>query len=478
MACNIAHRAAALALLGSLAAVSSCKKVGADSETIDPEDAAKIAVDAYVYGYPLVTMDMTRRVMTNVATPTDKHAPMGQFANMSRYPDASFKDVTAPNANTLYSAAWLDLSAEPYVLELPDEHGRYYLMPMLSGWTNVFEVPGTRTTGTKAQKYLISGPNWSGSPMAGAVRIKAPTNMAWIIGRTFAKETRSDLKAVNELQAEYKLTPLSAYGHAYVPPPGNVDPSIDMKTPVRDQVNKMGAVAYFNRLAMLMQANPPARADSIIVRRMARLGIKAGQPFDSSKLDRKTLKVVIAAPAVAQQAIIAHGQSIPVVNGWSYTTRTGRYGTDYLQRSYITWVGLGANLPQDAIYPVAEVDATGNKLNGANNYVLHFNKGETPPVKGFWSLTMYDPQMFFVANPLNRYQISPAQSPVKTNPDGSLDIYIQHSSPGADRQANWLPAPSGPFVLMLRFYEPGNEIIGGQWKPPGVMSAQQVAATQ
>jgi hypothetical protein len=458
----------AAAMLASTIPIAACGKARAEGKPFAKE-VAGIAVDAYVYGYPLVTMEQTRRVTTNVARPEDKRAPMGQFANMPSYPDASFREVTAPNANTLYSSAWLDLSREPYVLSIPDMHGRYFLMPMLSGWTSVFNAPGKRTTGTGAQRYVIAGPHWHGKPnVPGATLVKSPTNMVWLIGRTFAQQTPEDIAAVHELQRQYSLVPLSAFGKPYTPPPGNVDPSIDMRTPVRDQVNTMDAKTFFDRLAMLMKENPPLRRDSGIVARMASIGIIPGQPFDATKLGRHPKAILDDLPQRAQQRILSVGKVAKPVNGWQYSTNLGRYGKSYDLRAYTSYIGLGANLPQDAVYPITSVDNTDHALDGANAYVLHFDKGQQPPVKGFWSLTMYDPRYFFVRNPINRYQISPTQSPVDTNPDGSLDIYIRHDNPGPDKEKNWLPAPDGPFVLMMRMYWPEQSVIDRSWKPPAV----------
>ncbi|HEX7980488.1 MAG TPA: DUF1254 domain-containing protein [Gemmatimonadaceae bacterium] len=463
--------------LACLIPISACGKATAEGKPA-PKNAAGIAVDAYVYGYPLVMMDQTRRVATNVASAEDKRAPMGQFANMTSYPDASFRDVTAPNANTLYSQAWLDLSEEPYVLSLPDERGRYFLMPMLSGWTTVFDAPGKRTTGTGAQRYVIAGPHWKGSPnVPGATLVESPTNMVWLIGRTFAQETSEDLTAANQLQRQYTLVPLSAFGKPYTPPRGRVDPSIDMNTPVRDQVNALDAATFFDRLAMLMKENPPSHRDSGLVVRMASIGIVPGEPFDKTKLGRHVNAILGDLPKRAQERILSVSKNMKPVNGWQYQTNLGRYGKNYDLRAYTAYVGLGANLPQDAIYPIASVDGLGMQLDGLRNYVLHFDKGEQPPVKGFWSVTMYDPQYFFVENPLHRYQISPAQSPVKMNSDGSLDIYIQHQNPGAAKEKNWLPAPDGPFLLMLRMYWPEQSVVDGTWKPPGIRQMTSVAAS-
>jgi hypothetical protein len=467
----------AAAMLACLIPISACGKATAEGKPL-PKNAAGIAVEAYIYGYPLVTMDQTRRVTTNVAVPEDSRAPMGQFANMSSYPDARYHDVTAPNANTLYSNAWLDLGEEPYVLSLPEEQGRYYLMPMLSGWSNVFFAPGKRTTGTAPQRYVIAGPEWKGSPdVPGATLIRAPTNMVWIIGRTFARETKEDLAAVNQLQRQYSLVPLSAFGKQYTPPSGRIDPSIDVKTPVRDQVNAMDAKTFFDRLAMLMKENPPSRRDSQLVKRMASIGIVPGKPFDEAKLGRHAKATLEDLPKRAQERILAVGRDMDPVNGWHYQTNLGRYGKNYDLRAYTTYVGLGANLPQDAIYPIASVDGLGLPLDGLRKYILHFDKGEQPPVKGFWSVTMYNPEYGFVPNPLNRYQISPTQSPVKTNPDGSLDIYVQHDNPGADKVQNWLPAPAGSFLLMMRLYWPDQSVLDGTWKPPGIRQGTATTAS-
>lgn len=440
-----------------------------------PAEAAAAAVDAYVYGYPLVTMEFTRRVMTNTAKPEGNHAPMGQFYKARTYPDAAFRDVTAPNADTLYSTAWLDLAQEPYVLSLPDLGDRYFLMPMLSGWTDVFAVPGTRTTGNKAQAYAITGPGWKGTLPDGVKEIKAPTDMVWILGRTYCTGTPEDYKACHAVMDRYDLRPLSAYGKAYTPPAVTVDPKVDAKTAVRDQVDALTGAAYFALLADLMKANPPAREDAPAVARFAAVGLAPGEPFDPAKLSRPAAQAVAAAPKAAQRKITAHFKdSGRLENGWTFTTKVGVFGTDYLQRAFITAIGLGANRPQDAVYPTSTGPAEGQKYDGAKKYVMHFDKGRTPPVDAFWSLTMYDARYFFVDNPLNKYTVSP-RNKLTFNADGSLDLYIQHESPGKDKEANWLPAPKGEFVLMLRMYWPTEKdpsILDGTWKVPPVMAVK------
>ena len=441
------------------------------TKSLSEKEAFDLGVEAYIYGYPLVTMEMTRRVMTNTDVPKDNHAPMGQFFNARTYPDAAFRDVTAPNADTLYSTAWLNLAKEPYVLSLPDEAGRYFLMPMLSGWTDVFEVPGKRTTGTKAQKYAITGPNWKGELPADVKELKSPTNLVWVLGRTYCTGTKADYKAVHALQDQYALVPLSADGKPYTPPMGKINPKIDMKTPVRAQVNGMDAGAYFKLLAKLMKNNSPAAADTAMIEKLARIGIVAGQPVDINKLDPAIAKGLQAAPKPAVEKIMGQFKTGGrFENGWMFMTKTGLYGNDYLQRAFVTAIGLGANRPQDAVYPTSEVDGAGKPYSGANKYVMHFPKGQTPPADGFWSLTMYDGDYFFVKNPINRYSASMRTNP-KFNKDGSLDILIQKDSPGKDKEANWLPAPDGKFILMLRMYWPKEtppSIIDGTWRIPAV----------
>ena len=433
-----------------------------------------LATDAYIYGYPLVTMELTRRVMTNAATLEKMRGPMGQFVKARTYPDASFRDVTAPNADTLYTIAWLDVGNEPWVLSIPDMKDRYFLVPMLDAWTNVFQVPGKRTTGTGAQTYAITGPGWEGSLPSSVEEYKSPTSMVWIIGRIYCTGTPEDYAAVHAAQDQFKLVPLSSYGKPYTPPPGTVDPSIDMKTAVRDQVNRMDTVSYFTLLAQLMEANPPAAADAPELAKYEKIGLVAGKEFDASKLNADFAKRI---PQVAFDRIMLQfkvNKAVKNINGWMFDTETGVYRTDYLNRAFITAIGLGANRPQDAIYPTSLKDADGKDYSGTNKYVMRFLKGQLPPTQGFWSLTMYDENYFFVANPINRYSISARQN-LKSNPDGSTDLFIQNQSPGSDNESNWLPAPAGKFILMLRMYWPSENspsILNGTWTIP---AARKVA---
>ena len=275
-----------LALL--LAALAGLNLTSTQAADVTPDEARAIAEDAYVYGYPLVTMEMTRRALTNTATPEGVRAPMGQFALLREYPSAADRQVTAPNADTLYSMAFIDLSKEPYVFGIPDSGDRYYLMPMLDGWTEVFQVPGQRTTGNGAQTYAITGPGWKGTLPGGLTEYKSPTNLVWILGRIYCTGTPEDYAAVHALQDKLSLVPLSAYGRPYTPPQGRVDPSIDMRTPTRDQVNRMDTATYFTLLASLMKDNPPTAADAPMVARMRRSAWSRGRHSIRSSWARRS----------------------------------------------------------------------------------------------------------------------------------------------------------------------------------------------
>lgn len=468
--------AAGLGLLGASSALGSAQAEGVIREMVTDAEDLRAASDAYIYGYPLVTMEYTRRVMTNVAAPEGTRAPMGQFARLRTYPDASFRDVTAPNADTLYTITWLDVGNEPWIISIPDMKGRYFLFPMLDGWTNVFQVPGTRTTGTGAQTYAITGPGWKGKLPAGVVEYKSPTALVWLLGRIYCTGTPEDYAAVHALQDACKAYPLSFWGKDYTPPAGKVDPSVDMKTAVREQVNALSGVEFFKLLAELMKTNPPVPADAPILPKLAEIGIVPGKDFDAKAANPEVLDRV---KKISVDRVMLHmvtSGDFKNINGWRFSTKTGLYGTDYMQRALITAVGLGANRPEDAIYPVSLKSGSGifaRKYNGANKYVMHFPKGQLPPVKGFWSLTMYDDKYFFVANPINRYSLSARQN-LKANADGSIDLYVQHDSPGADKESNWLPAPAGEFILMLRMYWPNPKkpsILDGTWTIPEVKAS-------
>ena len=343
---------------------------------------------------------------------------------------------------------------------------------MLDMWTDVFASPGWRTTGTKAGDFLVTPPGWVGSVPVGFTRINAPTPYVWIIGRT-KTDGPADYDAVHKIQAGYKVTPLSHWGKAPEPVTVRIDPSVDMKTPPKVQVDTMPAAKYFAYAAELLKLHPPHITDEPIIAQMKRIGIEPGKSFDFDKLDPAVKKALESAPEAAQQLMQWKIPTLArVANGWSMNTDTmGVYGNYYLKRAIVAQVGLGANLPEDAIYPLNLGDESGKPLDGANKYMIHFDKGATPPVNAFWSITLYDSEGFQVANVLNRFAVS-SYFPFKTNADGSLDLYFQNESPGKDKEVNWLPAPKGAFNLTMRLYGPKSEALTGKWNPPPVTKVQ------
>lgn len=453
--------------------------VGCSSSTtkaLSVEAAGNDVVDAYLYGFPLVIMDMTRKQTTNVDSAGPERAPMGQFVRMRTFPTAAYRDVPGANTDTLYTMVWLDVSKEPWVLSIPDMGDRYYMMQMLDGWTNVFQSPGTRTTGEKAQKYAITGPGWTGTLPAGVTEYRSPTGLVWILGRIYCTGTQEDYAIVHALQDKFSVAPLSSYDKPYTPPPATVDANVNMKTPTVAQVQALSVNDYFSYLAKLLKTNPPSAQDAPIAARMAKIGLVAGQDFDPSKLSAFDKEALNGVPKLALVKMLGRVKEQQPINGWLvFGSNVGNWGTDYLLRATTAWLGPGWNLPADAVYPLSQKDANGNDYNGADHkYVLRFDKGQFPPVKGFWSLTMYDEHNFLAANSLNRYTLSQRDKFV-TNPDGSVDLYFQADSPGKAKEANWLPAPKAKFGVMLRLYWPTDtppSILDDTWKPPAIKLVQ------
>lgn len=446
--------------------------------TLSASEAQRVAVDAYVYGYALMTSDVTKEAFTNVTAPdvNTLQAPMNQFVSLPAYPPATYRGVTAPNADTLYSAAFLDVSKEPIVFSYPNMHGRYFLFPIYSEWTEVLKAPGARTLGSAAQHVLITGPSWHGSVPAGITQhIASPTGNLFIIGRVYAQATQADYDAVHALQKNFTLVPLSSYGKSYTPPAGSVNPNApSVKEKVRSIIAAMSAQQYFNAMATSMAANPPVLPqDQAIVAEMAKIGLVPGKPFSMTSFPPAVQKAIDAAPKAAFDKIAAQ-QSQPqkTLNGWNVKGGAGgRYGADYLPRAVVSAFGWGANQPKDAVYPNTQVDSTGAPLVGGNVYRVRFAKGKLPPVKGFWSITMYDSEYFFYPNPLNKLNVS-MRNHLKANADGSIDLYFSHVQPAHVAQSNWLPAPSGKFILMMRLYWPDEtppSILDATWSPPPVI---------
>ncbi len=441
--------------------------VGGCAKAADKDKDQETSIQAYIYAYPMVLMEMTRRVSTNVEAPKGFHSPMNQFAHLRAFPDHTFREVVRPNADTLYSSLWFDVSKEPLVLSVADTGGRYYMLQMMDMWSDVIATPGSRTSGTKAANFAIVGPKWQGELPDGVESIRSSTNIGWIIGRTQTNGA-ADYENVHRIQDGYRATPLSQWGESNVPvSKAAVNSKWDTKTPPPVQVAKMSAKAYFELFAKLLKNNPPHELDWNMVQQLKQIGIIPGEDFEFSKLSVNTQKDLKRAVGEAQK-MIAEKRAAETVNGWKIAREMiGNYGSSYLQRAYIALVGLGANVPEDAVYPMSNVDSDGQPYNGKHRYVIHFDKSELPPIRGFWSLTMYNEQLYFADNPIGRYAIGDRDQ-LEFNKDGSLDIYIQQASPGKDKESNWLPAPKGDFDLVLRLYWPRLEVLTGDWNPPAV----------
>jgi hypothetical protein len=446
-----------------LAGTASVEGQEHDAELLDA-----IAVRAYTYLYPLVLMDLTRRQITNVekVSLAPLRTPPDVFLNIPAFPPAEFRAVVRPNFDTLYSSAFLDLREEPRIVSVPAAGDNYYLLPFYDMWGEVFASPGTRTTGADAGDFAIVGPGWSGELPAGVRRYDAPTSWVWIIGRTEASVATYD--QVHAFQAGLKITPLSAWGGEPPEVTGTVDPSVDNETEPLRQAFAMDADTFFGYASELLQEHPPHAQDYPMLDQLARIGFNVGEKFELSKADDAVRAALTNAVPVAQKQITEKQTRLGRrVNGWLVTTENiGNFGTDYLTRACVELIGLGANLPDDAIYPLVYTDADGKPFTGDNRYVWHVASDELPPVNAFWSLTLYDAEGFQVANELNRFAIGDRDDLV-FNDDGSLDIVIQHDEPEEGR-SNWLPAPAGVFNLCARLYYPKPDVLDGTWAPPAV----------
>jgi len=456
--------------------ITSCnndkKQVKSDDEIVD------IASKAYVYGFPLILMDLTKKFTVNVEEPNERgYAPINQFGHYRMFPDDKFTAVVKPNVDTYYSTLWLDLKAEPIVVSAPATD-RYYLLPMIDAWSNVFASPGTRTTGTGAQDFLVAGPNYKGETPEGMTLIQAPTNMVWIIGRVQVNSPEDGATVVKEIQDGLKSVPLSQFGKEdYQAPKGTIIEA-DKKIVPADDIEALSIKDYFDYMSDLMVDNPPLPGDSLIVKDMASIGIVPGKAFDTSDFSEELMTKLNAIPEKVKQGFIAVNTSNDpnsLINGWSSSYQlsiVGNYGQNYDIRGLVAFIGLGANLVKDAVYPNTTLDSDGNLLSAENKYQIHFEKDQIPPANAFWSITMYNSRNFLVENPINRFAVGDRDN-LKYNEDGSLDIYIQTENPGEEKESNWLPAPKeGSFELTMRLYWPKEAALNGEWTPAPVKKVE------
>lgn len=428
------------------------------AQSTESAEIQQIAEKAYVYAYPLVLLGETMRSL-----------PPNHLIHVSAFPDASFRLIVRPNADTLYTNAWIDVSKEPMLLHVPDSGGRFYLLQFMDAWTETFADPGKRTTGTSEAWFALVGPEWHGQLPPNVKRLDAPTNQLWLLGRTQTNGT-SDYDNVHAFQHSMRLVPLSQFPGPEQNPgvsPANRQPPAGPTPPER--VKAMDAVQFFTVFANAMKMDPPHTDDAPMMKELVHIGIVPGQDFDASKLSPEQL----AALKVGAQVAIDHLETFVSTgaarkSGWtSFQGAVGRYGTNYTARAITARVAIGANPAEDAIYMGNSTDADGQPLNGAMRYRMHFTASEMPPVLAFWSVTGYDKDGYFIANPINRYAIGDRDK-LKLNADGSLDLLIQAHDPGPDHQPNWLPSGDGVFNLTMRLYWPKPAALNGSWHPPTV----------
>ncbi|MBT9459397.1 MAG: DUF1254 domain-containing protein, partial [Burkholderiaceae bacterium] len=412
----------------------------------------RLGAEAYLYGYPLVMMDLTR------AHAARTQGAENRLLRVRSFPGADFRDVVRPNVDTLYTSAFIDMAQGPWVFEMPPNALRYELMPFMDAWTNVFAAPGTRLNGGQGARLLLAAADWQGEVPAGLSLVRAPTRIVWLIGRT---QTRgeADYPLVHRLQEGLTLRHLADWqtGRTAADPAWKAEPTA---SPPIAQMQAMATTEFFARLARLMVDNPPAAMDAPVLQKLEQLGLRPGQALDWTLMQRGEMALArwLAERRVASEL----AKPRELVNGWSTPPALlGRYGQDYNTRAVVAMVGLGANLPADAMYPSARVDGQGRPLNGSQRYRLHFSADALPPVQAFWSVTAYGTDDFLIANALRRHALGD-RDPLVFNADGSLDLWLQAEAPTQAPISNWLPVRRGQdFLLNARLYWPRHEALDG-----------------
>jgi hypothetical protein len=439
------------------------------ADAVSTAEVQEIAKEAYIYGVPTVSMYGTMWAFSVDKGGKEYKGPFNTVLNIARVFTPDDHAFVTPNSDTPYSFMGLDLRAEPVVIIVPPMDGkRYFVFQLMDLYTFNFDYIGTRTTGNGGGSFLIAGPEWNGDAPAGITKvIRSETEFVNVVGRTQLFNP-DDLEHVEKIQAGYKVEPLSKFLGRPAP---SAAPEIAWINPIPPKDMKT-SLEFFNVLAFALQFAPPHPSELELRNKFASIGIEPGRSFDVNALPSEMKAALEAGMAEGQKEIDARRAA---------TTDTGiLFGTrdflknDYVARAVGTQVGIGANSREEALYPIYEKDTDGDALDGTSgSYTLHFAAGQFPPVNAFWSVTMYDlPGQLLVANPLNRYLINAPMLPhLKLDAAGGLTIYIQNASPGAEKEANWLPAPKGPFMIAMRYYLPKPELLSGEWKSPGISKA-------
>jgi len=434
----------------------------------DPTDIATLA---YTYGFPLVAAIRTADFATSPdIPPAPGRGPFNTISNFRDFPNASFTDIVRPNVDTLYSVAYFDLSKEPLVLKVPMISDRYYSIQFIDAYSNNFQYVGTRNNDTKGGTYFITGPNWDGIVPSGMKQIKAPTDSGLFAVRVLVKGP-DDVNNVHSIQDQFNLSPFSVNSNssAIIVGGSNSNASEDIPVAPDPALIPTTGIKLYDEISKDMADNTPPQSDSAILVKFKTIGV--GLDLKPSHIADDNVKRALEKGITnGEQLIDEKVQNLgTIINGWSISSMNiGNFGTDYLLRAAVAKFGLFANSPQEAVYPTTFKDSQGQNLTGINNYVIHFDKGQLPPVKGFWSLTMYNNKSYLADNPINRYSIGGLTPGLKNNTDGSLDIYIQLDNPGKNKESNWLPAPAGDFSLNMRLYIPEKVVLKGNYQYPPI----------
>jgi len=443
------------------------------SADITPADARAIAKEAYIYGYPMVdSYRILHAYFVNRESPEFK-APWNQLTNTPRVYTPDDTAVQTPNSDTPYSMAGLDLRADPIVLTVPAiEKERYFSIQLIDAYTHNFDYIGSRATGNGGGSFLIAGPGWRGETPPGITKvIRSETELLLAAYRTQLYNP-GDIENVKKVQAGYKVQPLSAFLGQPAP---KAEPPINFVDPLTPAQQKT-SLELFNVLNFLLQFCPTDPSETDLMARFARIGVGPGKTFGSRSLSPETKQAIEAGIADAwadAETLKKRVDAKEVTSGDMFGTRQ-HLKNNYLYRMVAAVVGIYGNSQMEAMYPVYSVDAAGKKTDGANRYTLRFAAGQLPPVHAFWSLTMYElPSSLLYANPLERYLVnSPMLPQFKRDPDGGLTLLVQHDSPGKDKEANWLPAPSESYFMVMRLYWPKDEALSGKWTAPSLTRAQ------
>jgi hypothetical protein len=431
-------------------------------------EARAIAKEATIYGFPLVDSYRIQYSYFADRTSSGFKASWNQIFNNARVYTPDDKAIQTPNSDTPYSYVGADLRAEPIVLTVPKvEKGRYYSLQFIDMYTFNFAYVGSRATGNGAGSYLLAGPKWKGEKPRGIKSvIRSETEFAFVLYRT-QLFSPSDIENVKKIQAGYKVQTLSEFlGKAAPPSP----PSVDFMKPLTVDEERT-SLQFFNELNFILQFCPANPVENALMARFAKIGVGAGKSFDANSLSPEIQKALQDGMAEAWAAFKDYKEA--ELDTGKRTSADG-FGTraflkgDYLARFASAALGIYGNSKDEAIYPAYFIDADKQKLDGANRYILRFAPGKLPPVNSFWSLTMYElPASLLYANSLDRYLINSTMLPsLKRDPDGGITLYVQNASPGADKEANWLPAPRGPFFPVMRLYWPKPAALDGKWKAP------------